>query len=261
MALLEKEIPYRFSRLLFISCLIFITIGILFGFQNSYAQTPNSTNISKNNVNTSDTLKSSELVDFASNEYQIRGHLNASIMNKEIGNGTLALAHASHPVAEVYALIAQPVANANSTLNQTLYASLLELPELVGNSTTQEYINKAILAANIVDQSSKEVIPESDKNNATFNLMVIGNLLNVAAEEYEEAITNGSITAMVEYQDSQAFIQQAESLLQSLNSTNQEVASQTQILNPLFASLNQKIDEIANPEDVKAAIDEIINHI
>ncbi len=43
MTLLEKVILYRFSRLSFISCLIFITIGILSGFQNSYAQITNDT--------------------------------------------------------------------------------------------------------------------------------------------------------------------------------------------------------------------------
>ena len=146
-------------------------------------------------------------------------------------------------------------------MNQTLYSSLLGLPELVGNSTTEEYMSNVASVANMVDQTSKEVIPQSYKNNATFHLMVIANLLNVAAAEYQEAITNGTIIAMVEYQDSQAFIKQAESLLHASNAINLEVVSQTEILYPMFVSLNQKIDEVASPEDVTAATNKIIQQI
>jgi hypothetical protein len=51
----------------------------------------------KNNTNTSASTTTEELnstlVDFASNIEQIRGHLNAAMMNKEAGNNTLAKAH------------------------------------------------------------------------------------------------------------------------------------------------------------------------
>jgi hypothetical protein len=55
MALLDKRIDNRFSRLLSISFLLFITVGILFGFQNSYAQIVNDTqNDSQLNLEFSD---------------------------------------------------------------------------------------------------------------------------------------------------------------------------------------------------------------
>ena len=38
MALLDKGSEYGLPRLLSISFLLFITLGVLFGFQNSYAQ-------------------------------------------------------------------------------------------------------------------------------------------------------------------------------------------------------------------------------
>jgi hypothetical protein len=47
----------------------------------------------------------STLVDFSSNIEQIRGHLNAAVMNKEAGNNTLAKAHTLHPIAEIYSII------------------------------------------------------------------------------------------------------------------------------------------------------------
>ena len=54
-----------------------------------------------------------------------------------------------------------------------------------------------------------------------FNSFVVVDLLDTAGHEYQEAITNNTITAMVEYQDSQAFLQQAEKLLTSLHSLDQ----------------------------------------
>lgn len=251
--------------------LLLISTVPLLNFQGTLAQTTDSTNETESTFavpssdNTFDTnqalLSSSDLVDFVSNEYQIRGHLNASIINKDLGNASVAMAHAAHPVAEVYPLIALPLANANSTLNQTLYSSLLELPELVRNTSTADYKEEVMSVVNIVEQASKAVISEGNKNNVTFNLMVIADLLDIGGHEYEEAITNGSITALVEYQDSQAFIQQAESLLQTINSIDQDTAAQTQALNPLFENVNQRISDIASPLDVNQAIDETIQQI
>jgi hypothetical protein len=44
-------------------------------------------------------------VDLVSNIEQIRGHLNAAVMNKEAGNSTLAKTHKLHPIAEIYSSI------------------------------------------------------------------------------------------------------------------------------------------------------------
>src|SRR5215208_7867962 len=78
-------------------------------------------------------------VDFASNIEQIRGHLNAAVMNKEAGNNTLAKAHTLHPIAEIYSTIETQITNANTTLNETLSANLNQLSEMVNTSSIDKF--------------------------------------------------------------------------------------------------------------------------
>src|SRR5918995_3516205 len=88
--------------------------------------------------NTSQALNSTQ-VSFASNIEQIRGHLNAAVMNKEAGNTTLAKAHTLHPIAEIYSSIEPQISNANITLNETLATNLNQLSEIVNTSSSNEF--------------------------------------------------------------------------------------------------------------------------
>ncbi|HJY14941.1 MAG TPA: hypothetical protein VJ225_02845 [Nitrososphaeraceae archaeon] len=56
-------------------------------------------------TDTTTTGLNSTQVDFVSNIEQIRGHLNAAVMNKEAGNNSLAKAHILHPIAAIYSTI------------------------------------------------------------------------------------------------------------------------------------------------------------
>ena len=88
--------------------------------------------------NSSQALNSTQ-VGFVSNIEQIRGHLNAAVMNKEAGNTTLAKAHTLHPIAEIYSSIEPQISNANITLNETLATNLNQLSEIVNVSSIEEF--------------------------------------------------------------------------------------------------------------------------
>lgn len=75
-------------------------------------------------TDTTTTGLNSTQVDFVSYIEQIRGHLNAAVMNKEAGNNSLAKAHILHPIAEIYSTIEPSISNINSTLNNTLASDL-----------------------------------------------------------------------------------------------------------------------------------------
>lgn len=68
-------------------------------------------------TDTTTTGLNSTQVDFVSYIEQIRGHLNAAVMNKEAGNNSLAKAHILHPIAEIYSTIEPSISNINSTLS------------------------------------------------------------------------------------------------------------------------------------------------
>jgi hypothetical protein len=147
----------------------------------------------QNSTNMSSSAPNSTLVDFDSNIEQIRGHLEQAIANKEIGNTTLAKAHTLHPIEEIYSSIAVQIDAADPGLNQSLSSSLGQLSNMVDNSTVEEFKSKVSDINGLLNDTVGKVIPVQEINDSGFNLMVVGNLLSVANNEYKEAIENGQL--------------------------------------------------------------------
>lgn len=214
--------------------------------------TTSSTNLSSNTT----------LIDFVSNIEQIRAHLNAAMMNKQAGNNSLAQAHTLHPIAEIYSSIEPQIANANMTLNQTLASNLNELSQMVNSSTTDEFNTQAQKINGLVNQTVKQVVPVETANNSTFGLAVVADLLSIASAEYGEAVENGTIKEIVEYQDGQAFVSRAQDLMvQTSTGLLQEKTPEIQETNKLFSDLNIAIHNKSSPELVDTSIRAIIHQI
>lgn len=204
----------------------------------------------------------STLVDFASNIEQIRGHLNAAGMNKEAGNNTLAKAHTLHPIAEIYSSIEPQITNANATLNETLSTNLNQLSQMVNTSSAEEFDTQSKKISGLLNQTIKQVIPSTTADNSTFKLGVVSNLLSIAGEEYGEAVENGSIKEIVEYQDGQAFITRAEDMFTQASYTiPQEMDSEIQETKQFFSDINNSIQNKSSPEVVDKSIGAIIHEI
>jgi hypothetical protein len=202
------------------------------------------------------------LIDFVSNIEQIRAHLDAAMMNKQAGNNSLAQAHTLHPIAEIYSSIEPQIANANMTLNQTLASNLNELSQMVNSSTTDEFNTQAQKINGLVNQTVKQVVPVETTNNITFGLAVVADLLSIASAEYGEAVENGTIKEIVEYQDGQEFVSRAQDLMvQTSTGLVQEKTPEIQETNKLFSDLNTAIQNKSSPELVDTSIRAIIHEI
>jgi hypothetical protein len=215
-------------------------------------------------TNTTNLSSNSTLIAFVSNIEQIKAHLNAAMMNKQAGNNSLAQAHALHPIAEIYSSIEPQIANANMTLNQTLASNLNELSQIVNSSTTDEFNTQAQKINRLVNQTVKQVVPVETVDNSTFGLAVVADLLSIASEEYGEAVENGTIKEIVEYQDGQAFVSRAQDLMVQTSSTGlppQEQTLEIQETNKLFSDLNTAIQNKSSPEAVDTSIRAIIHEI
>jgi hypothetical protein len=222
------------------------------------------TTTADNTTNTTNLSSNSTLIDFVSNIEQIRAHLNAAMMNKQTGNNSLAQAHTMHPIAEIYSSIEPQIANANMTLNQTLASNLNELSQIVNSSTTDEFNTQAQKINGLVNQTVKQVVPVQTGDNSTFGLAVVTDLLSIASEEYGEAIENGTIKEIVEYQDGQAFVSRAQDLMIQMSSSTglpQEKTPEIQETNKLFSDLNTAIQNKSSPEVVDTSIRAIIHKI
>jgi hypothetical protein len=198
----------------------------------------------------------STMVEFVSNIEQIRGHLDQALINKESGNNSLAVAHVLHPIEEVYSSIEEQLANQNSTLNETLSAALQNLSSSVSDATLEEVQGQTHSLSALLNNTLQTVIPSSDfSNNAVFNASVVAQLLNIAGHEYEEAVANGTIHAIVEYQDAQAFIHRAESIFKSSASRfNLTMAPEIQEVNGQFFNLNGRVMNKDEPETIETTV-------
>src|SRR5215217_6431261 len=227
--------------------------------------TSSSANATSSIVNETTTLASipnATLVEFVSNIEQIRGHLDQALINKESGNNTLAQTHTLHPIEEVYSTIEDQLVNQDSTLNQTLSAALQNLSSNVTNAMLEEFESQVDSVNILLDNSVQTQVPSSEVNNPAFNASVVARLLHIAGHEYEEAVANGTIKEIVEYQDAQAFIQRAESIFNSSASTiNQSMSHEVEEVNQFFSDLNGAVNNREDPETVETTINGMIHEL
>jgi S-adenosylmethionine/arginine decarboxylase-like enzyme len=225
---------------------------------------PNGTTTVANETTTTTTATAPDvtLVEFVSNIEQIRGHLNQALINKESGNNTLAQTHSLHPIEEVYSSIEDQLVNQNSTLNQTLSAALQNLSSTVTTADLQDFESQIGNVNMLLNNSVQTLVPSSELNNPAFNASVVGRLLHLAGHEYEEAVANGTIIEVVEYQDAQAFIHRAESIFKSSASRiNQSLAHEVQEVNEFFSNLNGAVNNRDEPGTVETTINGIIHEL
>jgi S-adenosylmethionine/arginine decarboxylase-like enzyme len=227
------------------------------------APSPNGTTGVANETTTMAGAPDVALVEFVSSIEQIRGHLDQALINKESGNNTLAQTHSLHPIEEVYSSIEDQLVNQNSTLNQTLSAALQNLSSTVTNAELQDFESQIDYVNTLLNNSVQTLVPSSElSNNPAFNASVVGRLLHVAGHEYEEAVANGTIREVVEYQDAQAFIQRAESIFSSSASNiNQSLAQEVEEVNEFFSNLNGAVNNRDDPATVETAINGIIHEL
>jgi hypothetical protein len=213
-------------------------------------------------ASTTATAPNVTFVEFVSNIEQIRGHLDQALVNKESGNDTLAQTHTLHPIEEVYASIEEQLVSQNGTLNETLSVALQDLSSSVPNAMPEQFRGQINSINAMLDDSVETLVPSSELNNPAFNASVVARLLHIAGHEYEEAVANGTITEIVEYQDGQAFIHRAESIFNSSASNiNQSMAHEVEEVNELFLNLNTAVTNRDEPGNVVTTINGIIHEL
>jgi hypothetical protein len=255
------------NSVLFVACFaaamaIFASVSLYHGFVKGQESGGTEVGAVQNATNMGSSVSNSSLVDFDSNIEQIRGHLDQAVANKEIGNTTLAKAHTLHPIEEIYSSIEVQIDSTDPSLNRSLSSSLGQLSNMVDNSSVEEFMTKALDINGLLNDTVGKVIPAQEITDSTFNLMVVGNLLSVADNEYKEAIENGQLKEIVEYQDGQAFISRASSIFnESSLLIPQEKSADVPVINEFFADLGNAVQEKSNPELVSNAIGSIIHEI
>ncbi|HJT85714.1 MAG TPA: hypothetical protein VJ697_14625 [Nitrososphaeraceae archaeon] len=157
----------------------------------------------------------SVISDYDFNNYieQMKGHLDASIINVQNNNTKLAVAHALHPIEEILDIINSRLIQTNETLTKEFTTKLNNYVQTVRSGNLNEIIIEKKDIEELLNLALNQSISLEKRNNPVYILNVTAELINTASEEYNEAMYNGKIINLLEYQDGQQFIKRTILLL------------------------------------------------
>lgn len=201
-----------------------------------------------------------EHVQFVANIEFIKGHLEQAVANKQTNSTALAKAHSGHPIAEHYSLIQAEVEEHNKELNTELKGALTLLAGQVDTLGASEFQNEAARISGMLDDAGESVISATERNDAKFNAAVMASILKVAGNEYEEAVENGTIKAMVEYQDAIGFISRAKAIYDTSVKAAVPTHEDDEIVQ-FFELLDTRIAAKADSEEIMTAAGGIIHEL
>jgi hypothetical protein len=189
---------------------------------------------------------------------QMKGHLDASILNVQNNNRILAVAHALHPIEEIVDVINSRLVQTNETLTKDFSGKLNKYVQTVRSDN----LNKIIIEKRELEKLLKNALDQSisleKRTNRDHILNVTADLITIASEEYAESMSQGKIINLLEYQDGQQFFNRAINLLdksQAYLSENDK--NYFTGLNKLKKGLDSKIDPSEIDMNVKDMLCEI----
>ena len=157
---------------------------------------------------------------------QMNGHLDASIINIENNNSVLAVAHALHPIEEIVDIINNRLIQTNETLTKEFSNKLNNYVQTVNSNDLNRIMKEKTELENLLNDALDQSISlEKRSNNRDYILNVTAELITIASEEFNEAMYNGQIINLLEYQDGQQFIKRVIMILeesQALSSSDND---------------------------------------
>ena len=190
-----------------------------------------------------------EKVEFGSALEETLGHFKALEDNLDAGDGVNAAVHATHPIAELYDLMKPVLMSANTGLDERFNTILVELKDKASTQVSKSQAQSAIDdAKDIVEEARMTIIGADLSSDPMFKLMLMLTLLETSAAEYKEAVSDGTIVNMPEFQDGSAFVWRAEQILDTIED---DLDTRDYMeLKEMFAQINTAYDQRVDPSVV-----------
>jgi hypothetical protein len=192
---------------------------------------------------------------------QMNGHLDASIINVQNNNSVLAVAHALHPIEEIVDIINNRLIQTNETLTKEFSNKLSQYVQTVKSNDLNRIMKEKTELENLLNDALDQSISLEKRNNRDYILNVTAELITIASEEFNEAMYNGQIINLLEYQDGQQFIKRAITLLEEsqslLSSDNDDDKKYIYKIREMEKDMNLKNDPSKVDSNVKDIICEI----
>ncbi len=194
---------------------------------------------------------------------KMEGHLRVSLPLWEAGNYDLATTHSIHPVAELFSLVEADLKakQADAPLRDALNA-YSALAAQAGDAGKVKAAHQAALDA---IHAAEQALAGPLMNDNSFQGEVIRGLLQGVEEEYGEAVQEGKVAEIVEYQDALGFSQVAHARYQMMaDAVKATHAHQHEEIEDYFGKLEKALPDVtppataAAPEEIEAAVDGIV---
>ena len=118
---------------------------------------------------------------------QMKGHLDASIINVQSNNSVLAIAHALHPIEEIVDIINNRLIQTNETLTKEFSTKLNNYVQTVKSNDINKIIIEKAKLENLLNDALDQSISLEKRNRGDYILNVTAELINIASEEFNEA--------------------------------------------------------------------------
>jgi len=196
-------------------------------------------------------------LEFAGTLEETLGHFWALEQNLDDDNSELALIHATHPISELYDTMSRYLQD-NPEFDEKLQNTLMDLKNQANTDVDIADAKLAIDSAKEVIQEARDIVVASDlSDEPEFQLQLINALLETAKVEYHEAITDGQISEMAEFQDGSAFVWRSQQIFVGFESILN--AEDYQRITELFDTVWSDFDNLSSPDDMEISIDAIIS--
>jgi len=201
-----------------------------------------------------------DTTDFASSLEETLGHFWALEQNLDDSNAELALIHATHPISELYDSMKPQLKAADPNLDAQIQDTLLELKNRANTKVSRADAQTAIDAAKDVVATARSVIVGDElSEDPVFKAELMKVLLETSVAEYHEAVSDGVIGEMAEFQDGSAFVWRSQQIFETIKS---DVDShKAEEIEELYEDLWNAYDARANPSEVTTLAGGIIHEI
>jgi hypothetical protein len=154
---------------------------------------------------------------FASSLEETLGHFWAIEQNLDDNNAELALVHATHPIAELYDSMKPQLKAINPEFDAKIHKTLLDLGSKTGSTVTRQDAQKAIDdAKQIIADARNLVVGDKISNDVAFKVKLMQVLLETSIAEYGEAVSDGVLGEMAEFQDGCAVVWRSQQIFESI---------------------------------------------
>ena len=193
-------------------------------------------------------------LEFAGTLEETLGHFWALEMNLDENNSELALIHATHPIAELFDTMSIHLED-NPEFKAKLEQTLFELKDKASTKVTRSSAQSAIEDAKEIIQEARDiVIGDELSNDPSFKAQLINGLLETSKVEYMEAIEDGDIVEMAEFQDGSAFIWRSQQIFEEVRNDIETSGDVDDTYGEIWFAYDQRAD----PSEVTDMVDAII---